>query len=213
MTAFLVGTPQSTVAYDRRSGRYRDGATGKFVSRSTLLRLVDDEAARLSARMQGHARLLTQNRIDLPTFQRRASEDLKLSHIRNGILASGGRSLTTFAQYGSIGRLLRDQYSYLDGFSRDIAAGKLTKSQIIQRASLYGASTRAAFHQSEKIAKGREGFIEAKRSLDPQSHHCDSCLAYDTQGKWLPLTQVTMPTVNCQCNSRCRCAVLFRKRR
>lgn len=211
MTAKLVGERSLTVSYDRASGRYR-GSDGKFISRDRILRLVDEEAARLSARMQGHARLLTAGKIDLPTFQRRSAEDLKLSLVRSGILGSGGRSLTTSAQYGSIGRLLRDQYQYLDGFARDLAAGKLTPKQAIARAGMYGASTRAAFHQSEKIAKGREGFIEAMRRLDPQARHCNSCLLYDTKGQWLPLEQVIMPTVNCECMNRCRCGVLFRKR-
>ncbi|MGL4622344.1 MAG: hypothetical protein ACRCZS_25340 [Chroococcidiopsis sp.] len=210
MTAFLVGASPQTVTYDRASGRYR-GSDGKFTSRSTLLRLVDEEAARLSTRMQAHARNLTAGNIDLPTFQKRAAEELKLSHIRTTILGAGGRSQTTAAQYGSAGRLLRDQYNYLDGFSRDISNGKLTKSQIIQRASLYGASTRSAFHQSEKIARGREGFVEAMRRLDPASQHCDQCLGFDTKGQWKPLIEVTMPTVNCSCKSRCRCVVSFRK--
>lgn len=212
MTAFLTGSRVDSIGYDRNSGRYRNRITGKYESRATILKLVDSEAARLATRMQGHARNLTQNKIDLPQFQQRAAEDLKLSHLRSAMLASGGRSLTTQAQYGSVGRLLREQYSYLDGFARDLAAGKLTPSQAIQRAGLYGASSRSAFYQAEKIARTRENFKEAKRSLDAQSRHCESCLAYDTQGKWLPLQQVIMPTVNCQCMSRCRCLIFFRKR-
>lgn len=210
MTAFLVGTPPQTITYDRASGRYR-GSDGKFTSRDRILRLVDEEAARLSTRMQAHARNLTAGNIDLPTFQKRTAEDLKLSHVRSTILGAGGRSQTTAAQYGSAGRLLRDQYEFLDGFSRDLAAGKLTREQAIARAGLYGASTRSAFHQAEKIARGREGFIEAKRSLDPNAAHCPQCLSYSTSGQWKPLNEITMPTVNCSCKSRCRCVVSFRK--
>ncbi|MGL5795664.1 MAG: hypothetical protein ACRC06_14945 [Waterburya sp.] len=211
MTAFLVGSTAQTITYNRSSGRYRDGQTGKFVSRATVLRLVDKEALQLEVRMKGHARLLVQGKIDIPEFQKRAAEDLKLSAIRSTILGSGGRSQVTNQAYGSTGRLLREQYNYLDGFARDLADGKLSKAQAIARAGLYGASTRSSFHQAEKIARGREGFIEAKRSLDPQSRHCGSCLQYSTQGQWKPLNEVTMPTVNCQCMSRCRCVVSFRK--
>lgn len=202
---------KDNVTYDRRTARYR-GADGRFLKRTDVLKLVDEEAMRLETRLKGHARNLTQGRIDLPTFQRRAAEDLKLSHVRMGILASGGRSLATSQTYGTVGRGLRSQYEYLTNFSNDLAAGKLTAKQAITRAGLYGASTRTAFHQSEKIAKGREGFIEAMRRLDPQARHCNSCLFYDTKGQWKPLAEVVMPTVNCECMNRCRCGVLFRKR-
>ncbi|MGL5923625.1 hypothetical protein [Chroococcidiopsis sp.] len=211
MTSFLVGSAPQTVTYDRRVGKYRDG-TGKFVSRATVLRLVDQESDRLATRMKAHARLLTDGRIDIPEFQKRAAEDLKLSAIRSTILGSGGRSQATNQAYGSTGRLLREQYQFLDGFARDLAAGKLSKAQAIQRASLYGASTRSAFHTAEKIARGREGFIEAKRSLDPSAAHCPQCLSYSTSGQWKPLNEVTMPTVNCECSQFCRCLVIFRKR-
>ncbi len=212
MTSFLVGAPPQTVTYDRVSGKYRDGATGRYVSRVSILRLVDEEAARLATRMQAHARNLVGGGIDLSTFQKRAAEDLKLSAIRSTILGSGGKSQTTAAAHGATGRLLRDQYQFLDGFARDLAAGKLTKSQAIARAGLYGASTRSSFHAAEKIARGREGFVEAKRSLDPQSRHCTSCLEFDTKGQWLPISQVTSPSVNCLCRSHCRCVISFRKR-
>lgn len=211
MTAFLVGTVSPQVSYDRNQGKYRDGNTGRFVSRDRILRLVDEEAARLSTRMQAHARLLTSEKIDLPTFQKRAAEDLKLSAIRSTILGSGGRSLTTSQAYGSTGRLLRDQYQFLDGFSRDLAAGKLTKESAISRASLYGASTRSAFHQSEKIARGREGFKLAKRVLDSASQHCGDCLSYATPD-FVPIEQIVPIASRCQCRARCRCSIIWKKR-
>lgn len=211
MTAFIVGTGTQKVSYDRNQARYRDDNTGKYVSRDRILRLVDEEAARLSTRMQAHARNLTAGNIDLPTFQRRSAEDLKLSHVRMAILGAGGRSQTTAAQYGATGRLLRDQYNYLDGFSRDLAAGKLTKEQVISRAGLYGASTRSAFHQSEKIARGREGFKLAKRVLDPGSQHCQECLDFATGDRFVPIEEIIPVGTRCSCLSRCRCSIIWKK--
>ncbi len=210
MTAFLVGTAPQTVIYDRTSGRYR-GSDGKFVSRATVLRLVDQESNRLATRMKAHARLLTSGKIDLPEWQRRSAEDLKLSHLRSGILGSGGKALATNQTYGTVGRGLRSQYEYLDGFSRDIANGKLTKSQIVQRASLYGASTRSAFHQSEKIARGREGFKLAMRQLDSAAIHCLDCLKHSTNGKYVPINEIVPIASRCRCFSRCRCSIIFKK--
>ncbi len=212
MTAFLVGASQQTIVYDRRSGRYREASTGKYVSRAAILRLVDEEAARLSTRMKAHTRLLTTNRIDLPEWQRRSAEELKLSHIRSTILGSGGRSLTSSEAYGSTGRELRRQYEYLQGFAQDLAAGKLTRTQALSRAASYGGSTRTAFHKAEKIARGREGFKEAMRDLDPAAKHCGPCIRYSTNGLWVPLEDVVMTGVRCDCFHFCRCRVKFRKR-
>lgn len=211
MTAFLIGERSPQVQYDRSVGQYRD-SRGRFVPRATILKLVDEEAARLETRMKAHARLLTQRKIALPEFQQRAVDDLKLSHLRMTILASGGKSQISSAQYGATGRLLRDQYQYLEGFAQDLAAGKLSAARAIARAGMYGGSSRTAFHAAEKIARGREGFIEAKRSLDPGARHCSSCLGYSTNGLWVPLEQIVMPGVNCECFHKCRCLVVFRKR-
>lgn len=210
MTAFLVGSTPQTVTYNRTSGRYV-GSDGRFVSRSSILRLVDEEAARLSTRMQAHARNLTAGNIDLPTFQRRAAEDLKLSLVRSTIIGSGGKSLTTSQAYGSTGRLLREQYQFLSGFARDLAEGKLSKAQAIQRASLYGASTRSAFHQAEKIARGREGFKLAKRILDASSQHCNECLQFATGDRFVPIEQIVPVGTRCSCHSRCRCSIIWKK--
>lgn len=212
MTAAKVSERQPSVQYDRRTAQYRNSQTGRFVPRATILRLVDDQSDHLSTRMKALARLLSDGKIELGEFQRRASDDIKLSSIRMGVFASGGRSQTPQSVYGVIGRELRSQYSFLANFAQDLAAGKLTKEQAIARAALYGGASRTAFHQAEKVARKREGFVEAKRSLDPQSRHCISCLGYSTNGEWLPVEQVTMPTVNCQCMSRCRCQVVFRRR-
>lgn len=211
MTAFLVGTIQGTISYDRKSGRYRDDATGKYVGRDRILRLVDEEANRLGVRMKAHARLMTQGKIDLPEFQRRAADDLKLSHLRSTILGSGGRSQTTSAQFGAAGRELRRQYKFLNGFAQDLAAGKLTRAQAINRAGLYGASTRTAFHQAEKITRAREGFKLARRVLDPASRHCEKCLSYATGDRFLPIEQIVPVGTRCTCQSRCRCSVIFKK--
>lgn len=201
---------KDNVTYDRRTGQYRS-ADGRFLKRADVLRLVDKEALQLEVRMKGHARLLVQGKIDIPEFQKRAAEDLKLSAIRSTILGSGGRSQVTSQAYGSTGRLLREQYQFLGGFARDLADGKLSKAQAIQRASLYGASTRSAFHQAEKIARGREGFKLAKRILDAGAQHCNECLQFATGDRFVPIENIVPVGTRCSCRSRCRCSIIWKK--
>lgn len=212
MTATLVGErlqTLSSVFYDRKVAQFR-GSNGRFVPRSTILKLVDEEAARLSTRMKAHARLMTDGKIGVDEFQRRAAEDLKLSCLRMGVFASGGRSQTSNQVYGVVGRGLRDQYNYLQGFSQDLAAGNLTKEQAINRAGMYGGSARTAFHQSEKITRKREGFKLAKRVLDAGARHCDECLSYATPD-FVSIDKIVPVGSRCSCASRCRCRITFLK--
>lgn len=210
--AELIGASRLQFAYDARLGQFRDLATGRAVSRAKVLNLVDQESTQLAIRMQGHTRLLTQGRIDLPEWQRRCADELKMSHLRIAVLASGGKTRITSQQYGVVGRELRTQYEFLVNFSQDLKDGKLTKEQAVARAGFYGKSARTTFHKVEKVTRAREGFVEAKRSLDAGAMHCPSCISYDTQGLWLPLEQVIVPTVNCECFHFCRCVVAFRRK-
>lgn len=195
--------------YDRRTANYRNPQTGRFVPRAAILKLVDEESDRLSTRMKAHARLLTDGKIDLGEFQRRAADDIKMSSIRMGLFASGGKSQTPQSVYGVIGRELRSQYSFLANFAQDLAAGKLTKEQIIARAALYGGASRTVFHQAEKVARKREGFKLAKRMLDAGSKHCQECLQYQTNNEYVPIESIIPIGSRCSCHSRCRCAIVF----
>lgn len=210
MTAQLIGNRSPLPQYERATGQYR-ASNGRFVPRSTILKLVDEESDRLSTRMKAHARLLTDRKIDLGEFQRRAADDIKMSSIRMGVFASGGRSQTPQAVYGAVGRELRSQYGFLANFAQDLAAGKLTKEQAVARAGLYGGASRTAFHQAEKVARKREGFRLAKRVLDINKNHCPSCLRHSTNGIFIPIEQIISPGVDCECRSRCRCFLVWKK--
>lgn len=197
------------VTYDKRVGQFR-GLDGRYVARAEILRLLDAESARLQIRLQGHARLMAQNRITISTFQERMADELKLSHLRSAMLASGGEKQLTPRHFGAIGQELKRQYQYLYGFGHDLANGKLSAKHAIARAKSYGLSTKTAFYQAEKITRKGHGATEAKRSLDSQSRHCISCLNHSTRGRWLPIDNVVAPGVSCECQSRCNCRVVYR---
>lgn len=211
MRSGLIGEISPLPTYDRSVGQYRN-EQGRFVPRATILRLVDEESSRLATRMKAHARLLTNGSIDLPEFQRRAAAEIKMSGIRMGIFASGGRSQTSTGAYGSIGLLLRSQYQYLANFAQDLQIGKLTKEQAIARAGMYGGSSRVIFHQVEKVTRNFEGFTLAKRVLDAGSNHCPECIQYQTGDRYVPIEDIVPIGARCSCFSRCRCLIVYLKR-
>ena len=200
--------------WDKKTGRYRDSNTKRFVSRSVVLKMVEIQNKRSKTYLEKQAKRLVNREISLSQFQTIMTEELKRSHLRMGLLASGGKDGISKAGYGATGQRLKEEYSYLRNFVNAIARGELSEKRIIYRAGLYANSSAAAFYKSEQISrienKGSK-ILLAKRSLDPGVvAHCSDCPALSTKGQWLPAEQVTVPTRNCACRSRCKCTISYR---
>jgi hypothetical protein len=118
----------------------------------------------------------------------------------------------TSRHFGAVGYQLSKQYDWLDRFAHDLYSGKLTTAQALSRVKKYAKSARISYYRAQQISRIEEGFNEAKRSLDPQAAHCQSCLAYSTHGSWVAAHEVTAPGVNCDCGNNCRCIVVYRRR-
>jgi hypothetical protein len=205
----LVGElPYSAIGYSKKSGRFRDLTTGQFVPRSRVLLEVDREIERTSVRLQGIVRLLASEKVDLPEFQIRFAEELKIANLRMAAFGAGGRSQMNASQFGHVGQKLKQEYGFLDGFAQDLADGRLSIAQALNRAAMYAESTAQAFHRAEQQTKARDGFL-GKRSLDVGANHCASCPAYATDG-YVPANQIVPVGVNCECRRRCRCFIVWK---
>jgi hypothetical protein len=172
---------------------------------------VNAEVARQETRLKGHARLLASGKIDIPEFQLRMANDLKLSAIRMSALGAGGAAGLTNRHYGKVGAELKKQYKYLKGFGDTLSTEGLSPKQLLQRAGQYSRQSAIAFHASQQITKQSEGFTEGRRRLDEQSNHCSSCPAHSTNGLWVPIDRIIPPGTSCDCGGRCRCKVDYRK--
>lgn len=197
------------IRYDQRLDQYR-GAKGRIVPRREVMRLLDEEMLRQQTRFRGHALNFTAGNIDLAEFEQRMAHDIKLSHIRMTAFAAGGVKELDNQYYGIIGRLLRRQYEYLDGFAQDIEDGKLDAKAIVRRAALYGDAAKTSFYSSEKAVKVRQKFNQAKRTLDSQAQHCNDCIRYASLG-WRNIEDVVVPGVRCQCGQHCKCSISYRR--
>jgi hypothetical protein len=195
------------ITYDPRASQYRD-ETGQFVSRARVMQEVEREILQVQVRSQAHTRLLIEGKIHLAEWQLRMAETIKDSHIRMGALASGGTEQLTQKHYGAIGYQLKRQYEYLDGFARDLYAGKLTPKQALRRSALYAESVKATFSRSEQITRVDEGLNVGKRLLDSQANHCDECLEYQ-RTSWARIEEIVPIGTNCSCQNRCRCRIVW----
>ena len=195
--------------YRASTGRYHDTETNLFVSRGEILNQTFLEESRLKVRLKGHARLLTNGAITLEEFQIRMAQSIKESHLRMSALGAGGKDRLSNAHFGSVGGILRKEYSYLDNFSRGIQAGEYSAKYIIARAGLYAASTRRSFFKGEQISRAIAGVTMAKRVLDSQAKHCADCPAYSTNG-YVPIEDIVVPGEACACGGRCRCSIVYK---
>lgn len=134
--------------------RYRDVATGVFISRDEVLsytqQLIDaggDASHTLSS-------LVSDGTLSPDDFIAQMRDELKYTFIQEGILGRGGRSSMTPRDWGGIGAILKPQYQRLEGFRADIQAGKLSEMQIAQRAHQYFDAAREAYERGNAAAHG-----------------------------------------------------------
>jgi hypothetical protein len=118
----------------------------------------------------------------------------------------------TPADWGAVGRLVRDQYAFAHRFAADIAAGQLSEAQIGARSGLYIDSSTQAFERGRSASYGlpalpeypadgsqacrsnckcrwdireTEDSWECRWLLNRAAEHCDSCVA--NADRWNPL--------------------------
>lgn len=200
---------QPSWSYDTTLARYRNNTTGRFLSERDALQLTQRTISTAQDDLDQLVTQLDQGVIDLATWQRQFAGMLKEVHLAQYILGRGGLRHTAPADFLEVGRTLKAEYRYLEGFGRDLAAGRLSLAQARARARLYLAKTRLSFWSGQRQAQ-RQGPMptEMRRILAPVEH-CPECLAYARAG-WMPLNALPLPTVDCSCRSNCRCTVQYR---
>lgn len=193
----------SKYTYDSRVGQYR-GAGGRFVSPARIAVVVAETVDRLGDTLSGFADALVQDRLSVANFQLSVASELKSAHIQLTLLANGGGKLDKAVEIG-----LSEQFDRLDKFGQAISLGELSVPQIKQRARQYANSAKVVFYQIEALSKARSGIKTGKRMLDSQAAHCWDCLRYAALG-YVSLADLITPGISCQCNSACKCSVVYR---
>ncbi len=197
-----------TFFWNRKTGRYHDTNTKRFVARSVILKHIERQNRLSKTYLENQARRLVNREISLSQFQTIMMDEIKRSHIRMALLASGGKDGISKAGYGATGQILKNQYGFLSRFVNQIERGELIEKQIIRRAGLYASSSRIAFSKAELVNRQENGVQYAKRLLDSQAMHCPSCIRYERQ-EWTPIDQIVPRGVNCECHQNCRCIIVM----
>lgn len=105
-------------------------------------------------RIEAYADQWAAGRLPLADFERLFKHQVKDLYIAGAWTARESEEATTQADYGRIGRMLRDQYGYAHGFFQEIEAGKLSLAEIKARAGLYVASSSQALEATAVAQAG-----------------------------------------------------------
>jgi len=197
-----------TYVWNAAQARYRDVATGRFVSRSTVLSYLRESMDASSNEMKLLGSQAATGKLSAKDFGILMRREVQDEFIRQYMAGRGGLGSMDQADWGRVGRMLRDQYAYLKGFEADLA--NLSEAQAAQRANLYAQAAGAAFHTGERVAMREAGRTEELWVLG-DAEHCDDCERLSSLG-WVPIGELpTVPRagstsclVNCECSLRYR---------
>ncbi len=144
-------------SFDVRAKRYRSGETGRFLAKAKVVAIRDtvvDAATREARSLAGQA---AKGAISPETFRDGMRLAIRNAHGAEYIFGRGGIPSMTSADFGRLGAEMRRQFTYLDGFAREIEAGLVSEAQAAARAQMYVNGGTKAFELGQSAAWGIEG--------------------------------------------------------
>jgi hypothetical protein len=198
----------SPYEWNSKAARYRDPATGRFISRDTVRKMVDQLIEKSRARVQTASEQLRSGTIDLGEWDAVMRQEIKRTQLSTTTLLRGGWNQMTAADYGRVGANVRAQYRYLEGFVTDLRSGKQRlDGSFFNRAKMYPASARVTFHEQLTQQLDDLGYVDELNVLHP-AEHCAECIDASARG-WVPIG-TNVPIGQRQCRGNDRCSMRYR---
>lgn len=202
-----AGNPSGYV-WDTVSARYRDTATGKYVSSETVRGALDNAIEASAKNVRAITQQLRDGALSLPDWQKMMMQEIKVGTLSSTAAAKGGFGQMTQADYGRAGREIRSQYAYLQKMSEQIANGtQKLDGTLLRRAAMYAESPRKSY-EAQRRAEMRIRGITQERNVIHSNDSCDGCLEADALG-WSALGTLPLPGDR-DCMSRCKCTLEYR---
>lgn len=181
--------------------------TGRFVPATEIRTALDDALTHGNERFAALAEQLRARQISLDQWELEMRGAIKDVHLYSTAAAKGGWAQLAPADYGTIGRRVRDQYAYLERFAADIAAGYPLDGRFVQRAKLYAQSARVSYEDAVRDEMLALGMVEERNLLHP-AEHCDRCIGESVRG-WVPIGEL-LPIGERTCGVNDHCTVEYR---
>jgi hypothetical protein len=168
-----------------QAGRFRDPATGRFVSESTVRSGVDALVQDSAGRMAGLARQL------------RAGELTTADWLAAQMQA---------ADYGQVGHDIRRQYEYARQMAADVLNGRQPlNGRLNVRASQYANNATIVYERDKRAQAARRGG-RFERNQQHSLESCSGCRAQTGRG-WVPVGSLVPVGSRSPCGSRCKCSI------
>lgn len=198
----------SEFTFSSKTGRYRDTATGRFVSDARLREGVDAAVDR-SARLMGDAAArLRQDTISIEQFQAEMFAAVKDVHAASAMAAYGGRLQMSDARWGEVGARVRSEYGYVRNMVSQIIDGtQPLNGRFEARARSYASAGRITFETIQAREAAGRGYTEERNQIH-SGESCRQCQGLAARG-WVALG--SLPLVgNRTCKQNCRCSIARR---
>jgi len=114
-------------SYSPRYKAYRNLSNGQWASRVQVQGWVTENIALAQNAADNLAGMVANDLIRVGDWQVVMRQELKKTYTEQYLAGRGGVGQMTQADWGSIGGQLSEQYSYLDRFANEIAAGNLSE--------------------------------------------------------------------------------------
>jgi hypothetical protein len=200
--------------WDKSVGRYR-GSDGRFIAKSTIDSFISKSLEASHNISDTLSQFVSDGLINVDDWNKSFREEIKGEYIRQYLTGRGGLEQMTQADWGSVGGMLKEQYSYLEGFSQDIASGNLSEAQIEARSQMYINSAREAFERAKERVVADLGFDMVNWVLNPNLENCDDCVAFANMGTVPvdedPYNGAYPGSGDTQCLTNCGCELQYSK--
>lgn len=196
--------------YSRSLARFRNTATGRFVSRDRIIDLLDAQVRHAENRLGAIVTAMHEKTLSPGMGQTLMRDELRRLSLTNAALGKGGFDRLDFRDYGRAGRQLRDTYQRMTNLARDIETGRVSLPQALNRVAGYVGEARRNFFETEREALRATGrAFEERRRLNP-AEHCRSCVRWASMS-WRPMGQLPPPGSESECGPRCKCSMEVRE--
>jgi hypothetical protein len=202
--------PRRPYVYDPRTGRYRDKATGRLVSRLQVRAQIDRALGQASREAAAVADRLVAGRISLAAAELEMRRLIKDVHLYSAASSAGGWDRLSPADLGRVGQRVRAEYEMLRARMNAVASGASPLDGRLRNSFRQFAQAGRATHHAVLAAEmAMRGFSE-RRSIRYPGDSCGTCVEMERLG-WMSADDPRwIPIGSRECHRNCRCGEEWR---
>jgi hypothetical protein len=140
--------------YSQSARRYRNTASGRFISAATVRQLRDDFVTSRKEAVADLADQLAAGDLTVQDWLRAMRAEVQAANLGEFVFGRGGVNAMAADDIDAVSRAVEGQFAYLQRFAEQLANGDLTAAQVAARAQLYAAAARQAFERGRAAAFG-----------------------------------------------------------